>query len=862
MKRILQNTLLVLLALVCLSPAIAQENGWPRTVTLDEGTVTIYEPQVDEMSDDFIKFRAALAYREKPGDEPVFGAGWFESEVQVDQFSRTVHPVDLDVTQTRFPEEADVQTALSRAKDRPSFASNFTFSLDQLEASMKSTQAEAEAAAKLKTTPPEIIYRDNPALLVTIDGDPVLREVEDSSYEAVINTPYPMISDGKRYYLNVAEGAWYRADRATGPFRFIEQPPAGIAALVDKSKLDDVDTAQAASASVEKVTAANAPEIVVTTVPAELVVTEGPAAFVPLVDDLLVLSNSDDDVFLHVSGQQYYIVLAGRWYHSKSLNGPWDFQDSEQLPAAFAQIPQESDQADSRVYVAGTEEAQEAVLDAQVPQTAAVKRGEADVEVAYDGEPVFAPVDGTEMAYATNTGSKVILSDGLYYMVEDGVWYVSRNYDGPWQVSVVRPDQVSAILPSSPVYNTKYVYVYDYTPEVVYVGYTPGYLGSDVYHNTVLYGSGGYYRPWVSPRWYYPHHSTWGFHVNYDPWYGWNFGLSWGWGPFNFSYWSGGYWHHNHYWHYPRYGYWGPHGYRPRHHHHRPPGHRPPGHRPPGHGGGNRPHPYERHHNLYADERQRAPVAGTRDNPPRDFNNRRGDGEFVGKAYAKNGGATGNGKKRKSAAFKPQPVSRADLAVKAQASDASYRAGKKKVVSSSSGKAYSKAYLAQKSSQPAMKSPARKLTRNDLALKAKTSDSKYKSSQKKAAPAGGSKAVSRSARIPDYKLSRKDLAKVKAPVSRSKTQPVSRSTGYSKARSAPKVRLTSPQKKSSYAYSKPRASTPSVNRVQKSAPPKQYSQAKAPKQSRSSSPAKQQYKAPSRSSKPAVQSKQKQHRTK
>ena len=61
---------------------------------------------------------------------------------------------------------------------------------------------------------------------------------------------------------------------------------------------------------VEPVTAANAPEIVVTTEPAELIVTEGPAAFVPLVDDLLVLQNSDNDVFMHVSSQNYYIVLS------------------------------------------------------------------------------------------------------------------------------------------------------------------------------------------------------------------------------------------------------------------------------------------------------------------------------------------------------------------------------------------------------------------------------------------------------------------------------------------------------------------------------------------------------------------------
>jgi hypothetical protein len=209
---------------------------------------------------------------------------------------------------------------------------------------------------------------------------------------------------------------------------------------------------------------------------------------------------------------------------------------------AFANIPRESDQADSRVYVAGTEEAREAVLDAHVPQTAAVTRGEVDMEVEYDGDPVFQPVDGTDLVYIENTGSTVLLSDDLYYLVEDGVWYVSVTPNGPWQVSTHRPAQVETILPTSPVYNVKYVHVYDSTPNVVYVGYTPGYTGSYVYHNTIFYGSGWYYQPWVSPYYYYPRHSTWGFNVSYNPWSGWGFGLSWGWGPFSVGYYSGGYW--------------------------------------------------------------------------------------------------------------------------------------------------------------------------------------------------------------------------------------------------------------------------------------------------------------------------------
>lgn len=718
----------VLLVLLGLSPALAQENDWPRTVVLDEGTVTIYEPQVEELRDDFVSFRAALAYRESPDAEPVFGAGWFESDVQVDRLSRTVHPIELNVKQTRFPVSADVQTSLSEAMARPSFASNFTFSLDELEASMESTRAEALAAEKLNTAPPDIIYRDNPALLITIDGDPVLRDIENSTYQAVINTPYPLIHDGRWYYLNAAKDVWYRSEKATGPYRFVEEAPDEIALMV---KLEDEDSAEAppqtSLAAENIITAANAPEIVVSTRPAELIVTEGPAAFVPLVDDLLVLNNSEDDVFMHLAEQEYYIVLAGRWYRSKSLDGPWAFQESDRLPDAFARIPQESDQADSRVYVAGTEEAEEAVLDAQVPQTAAIQRGEADVDVQYDGEPVFAPVDGTDMVYASNTGATVILADGLYYLIEDGVWYVSTSYNGPWQVAVARPDQVRVILPTSPVYNVKYVYVYGYTPNVVYMGYTPGYMGSYVYHNTVFYGSGWYYRPWISPRYYYPYHRTWGFHVNYDPWYGWNFGLSWGWGPFSVSYWPGGYWHHNHYWYHPHYSYWGPHGYRGRHHrHHRSPGHYPPGNHPPG--GGNRPQPYDRHHNLYRDERQPALVAGTQDKKPRGFTAGRAGDVPAGKAYAKNGGFM---PKQKTAAYKAGPVSRETLAVKARSKNELLKSGQKKFAGKDGGKAYSKVLSSGKLGDKSIKAPARKLTRNDLALKARSSDQAYKTGQKK-----------------------------------------------------------------------------------------------------------------------------------
>jgi hypothetical protein len=563
MNRSLTGILFALLLTASLPAAEDIRDDWPRTLPVGDGLMTIYPLQVDGLEEDVLSYRAALAWRPTAESEPVFGAGWFESRVVVDQDSRVVYSRDLEVTKVRFPEgTAYVYSEFAAALAEQAPGWNLDVSLDELKGGLRTAEAEQAAVRELNTAPPRIVYRDRPAVLVTLDGEPVMRDIEDTPYKAVVNTPYPLISDGRHFYLNAAKDVWYRADDATGPYRFEATPPADLAAMVKPDA-----SAEAVETPAEPVSAANAPEIVVATEPTELIVTDGPAAFVPLVDELLVLQNSDDDVFMHVASQQYYIVLAGRWYRADSLSGPWSYQAADGLPAAFAEIPPDSAQADSRAFVAGTPEAEDAVLDAQIPETRAVARGPADVEVEYDGEPSFAPVDGTEMTYAANTGATVLASDRRYYLVEDGVWYESATPNGPWEVATRRPDGVESIAPTSPVYNTKYVYIYGSTPNVVYVGYTPGYLGSYVYYDTVVYGTGWYYRPWVSPAYYYPRPRTWGFHVTYDSWYGWNFGFSWNWGwgwrPYYGGYYSGGYWHHNHHWHHPHRGYWRPRGHRP-----------------------------------------------------------------------------------------------------------------------------------------------------------------------------------------------------------------------------------------------------------------------------------------------------------
>ena len=63
MNRLLAYCFWTGLILFHLPSVLAQESGWPRTVPLEQGMVTIYALQVDDKSEDTIQFRAALAYR-------------------------------------------------------------------------------------------------------------------------------------------------------------------------------------------------------------------------------------------------------------------------------------------------------------------------------------------------------------------------------------------------------------------------------------------------------------------------------------------------------------------------------------------------------------------------------------------------------------------------------------------------------------------------------------------------------------------------------------------------------------------------------------------------------------------------------
>jgi hypothetical protein len=140
-------------------------------------------------------------------------------------------------------------------------------------------------------------------------------------------------------------------------------------------------------------------------------------------------------------GPVYYLVT-GRWFSSPDFTGPWTFA-TPSLPEDFKKIPLEHPRSRVLASVPGSEQAIEAVLIAQVPRTARVNKKELKApEVAYQGEPQFQTIEPTSLERATNTDKDIIKFGDLYYTCFQGVWFLSKSSEGPWEVASSVPNVI------------------------------------------------------------------------------------------------------------------------------------------------------------------------------------------------------------------------------------------------------------------------------------------------------------------------------------------------------------------------------------------------------------------------------------
>jgi hypothetical protein len=546
---------------------------WPRVIEAPEGLVKIHPPQVDKWDGRTLEAHSAVELQAQGTERSTYGVVDFIARTRVDKDARLVVFDEYLGIRATLPSQPDKEAWLLGLLQRERNDTMRVASLDRLEAALAVSRAGQSSAGQVRVEnqPPQIVFAERPTLLISVDGRPVWRKVEGTSYERLLNTrPLLFRESSGKLYLHLFDG-WLEAQELEGPWIVASSEPSGIDAAAAKAQAEqpadlleggvaDQQEVDESGEPISKPTLAKGPvpDIVVTSEPTELVVTDGAAKWTAIPETgLEFVENTSGNVFRNAGGNPYYLLLSGRWFEAETLKGPWIFVPQDKLADDFHQIPDDSPKENVKASVAGTPQAEEAVIANSIPQTSEIARKDATFTPTIDGEPVWEPIESTSLAYVKNSPSPILrVAQDQYYAVHDGVWFVAPLVTGPWIVAVEVPEEIYSIPASSPLHYVTYVRVFNSNEDSVVVGYTPGYYGTAVSDEVVVYGTGYSYDPWIGSYWYgYP--STWGYgsSMTYTPWGGWAyaFGVGWAWG-----YWGS--------WYAPYYPpYWGPYwGYYPR----------------------------------------------------------------------------------------------------------------------------------------------------------------------------------------------------------------------------------------------------------------------------------------------------------
>ncbi len=507
--------------------APASDEGWPRVHEVENGKIIAYQPQVDSWQD-YTRLQARMAIQIIPKGKTSgnYGAVQLEMDTETNFQTRTVLLKNVQIKDLRFPGTPDDQAETLR-QIYTGFVSQqqgMMISLDRVIAAMELAKVQNKTV-DVNLAPPKIFYSDKPAILVIFIGEPRLETATEGLLFAA-NTNWDLFLDATQgSYLLRDDQSWLTTkDILKGPWAPVDKLPETLSKLPDDENWKDV------KANLPGAPAQVVPAVYVSEEPSELIVTQGVPSYKPIPGTtLLYVDNTESDVFLNAAEGKHYFTVAGRWFRSQNLWGPWQ-EASKDLPDEFKKIPETSPKASVLASVPGAPDADAAVLLASIPQKAVVERKDTTIQVAYEGDPQFKPIETTSISYAVNTPDSVFKVNDAYYCCRGGIWFVAPSPQGQWAVSDSVPQEIYSIPPTHPTHNNSYVYVYDSNPETVTVGYTGGYTGSYVAATGVLMFGLGY---WAANEINDDHWHDYYYH--YGPPY-WGYGCA-----AHYDYYNGGY---------------------------------------------------------------------------------------------------------------------------------------------------------------------------------------------------------------------------------------------------------------------------------------------------------------------------------
>jgi hypothetical protein len=525
---------------------------WPKSAMSNGTEFTMYQPQLDSWDDYTYQAHAAVRVVPAGSKDPVFGVVEITAYTIVDRTNRVVYIEGITITKATFPSAPASAAAWQQEVQAIASRGPSTMSLGRFEQALAIEGAERKSRrVPVENSPPRIVFTQRAAALVLVHGEPIWAPVQGTHLQRAMNTRALLLKESSgQVYLHLLDG-FVTAPGLAGPWTVAKQLPKGAAqaatTLAKKGLVDLMEGSPDETTLARPKLAAGVPVVVVATTPTEIITTNGPMDWVPLEGtQLIYVQNTTGNVFLDLVDQQYYVLVTGRWFRSADLSGPWAYVPGKDLPVDFALIPDASPKENVKASVPGTAQAQEAAIEAQIPQMATVYVAKVTFEPVVNGAPELKPIPDTPLLYVFNSPQPIIMvSPTQWYAVQAGVWFTAPGLQGPWTVATSIPAVLYSIPPSSPLFYVTFVQIYAVAPGVVVVGYTPGYTGVVVTPDgTIVYGTGYVYPAYVTTTIWYPPPVTYGYAANptYTPWTGFAMGFAIGWSAAHWCYAPTPYW--------------------------------------------------------------------------------------------------------------------------------------------------------------------------------------------------------------------------------------------------------------------------------------------------------------------------------
>ena len=136
----------------------------------------VYQPQVNKWDGNQIDFRAALAIKVTGAKDETFGVIFATARTQVDKVARTVVFENMNISKIDFPTLPNRGAAYVPELQKEFSAKIRTIALDRLQSSLAIAGVKPPTV-EVQNNPPQVLVSYSPAILVPIDGAPVMKPV-------------------------------------------------------------------------------------------------------------------------------------------------------------------------------------------------------------------------------------------------------------------------------------------------------------------------------------------------------------------------------------------------------------------------------------------------------------------------------------------------------------------------------------------------------------------------------------------------------------------------------------------------------------------------------------------------------------